>query len=178
MTPSLDVVPAPMNGQAANPAPAVTLATLLQTMAARVNRLNDAAVAPVAIRAIPIKPPPSRKNYNALVYCGLQDPFSRDAIDALLPERLVESVPWGVEATVVGVLAYRVFQGQVRPEFRIDSAAAVSGGSRQRSRAELEKRWQESIRRPKRKLAAAFAVERPRVVLVTGITSVAADDVA
>ena len=154
----------------------LSLASFLMSLTARINRGNDANIQPVSIRAIPIKPPSNRKSYNGIVYFGLQDPNGRETIDASIAEKLIESVPWGVESTIVGLVNYRVNSGQIRPEIRIDSLRE-SGNGRLRSRGELEKRWAESIRRPKRKLVSAFNVDRPRIALVTGITSVAIDDI-
>jgi hypothetical protein len=51
------------------------------------------------------------------------------------------------------------------------------GTVRQTDRQALETRWAAEIARPKRKVAGAFLVERPKVVLVTGVRSVAADDI-
>jgi exodeoxyribonuclease VII large subunit len=159
------------------PPPALSLSAFLSTMEARINRLNDAAAEPVTLRAIPIKPPAHRKSYNGRVYCGLKDPVGRETVDATVAESQIESVPWGVEATLTGLVVYRVSPtGKIEPLFRIDSVFA-SGHARVRPREELEKRWGEAIRRPKRKLIGAFLVDRPRVVLITGVTSVAADDI-
>jgi hypothetical protein len=98
-------------------------------------------------------------------------------MDATVAEQDIEAVPWGVEATLTGLVVYRVnLQGKIQPEFRIDSVAA-SGAARLRPREELEQRWAEAIRRPKRKPAAAFLADPPRLVVITGVTSVVIDDI-
>jgi hypothetical protein len=127
----------------ASPAPAphpLSLAAFLSTMAARVNRLNDACIEPVTFRAIPLKPQANRKVYKGRVYCGLQDVAGRETMDATVAEQDIEAVPWGVEATLTGLVVYRVnLQGKIQPEFRIDSVAA-SGAARLRPRAEANRR--------------------------------------
>ncbi len=70
----------------------LTLGTFLAALAARINRLNDAAVEPVTIRAIPI-PPATRKVYSGRVYCELRDVVGRDMMEASIAESQVDACP-------------------------------------------------------------------------------------
>jgi hypothetical protein len=63
-----------------DPERALTLGSFLAALAARLNRLNEAAVEPISIRAIPVPPPAHRK-----VYAGLED-TSRSPMTATFAE--------------------------------------------------------------------------------------------
>jgi hypothetical protein len=105
MTPRTAPTPAPPSDGATSPA--LTLGSFLAALAARLNRLKDAAVAPVKVRAIPL-PPAGLKVYSGRVYCGPQDVAGRDTMDATVAEAQTDAVPWNVEALVTGLVSVRV----------------------------------------------------------------------
>src|SRR5262245_54220050 len=106
-------------------APPLTLAAHLEALATRVQLINDGAAAPVQLRAVPIKPGATKKAYSGFVFIGLQDPRGREAIDAAVPEPLLEEIPWGREAVLTGLFRLRAFMGKIAPEFRVDAVWAV-----------------------------------------------------
>jgi hypothetical protein len=78
---------------------------------------------------------------------------------------------------LVGLLRYKAGRnGVVKPEFRVD-ALREAGSLRLPSKDELLQRWAQTAARPKRDLTGALAGPSPRVVVITGVGSVAVDDV-
>jgi hypothetical protein len=134
----------------------LTLSAFLVSLANQLNRLNDAAVSPVTVRAVPLPPASNRKAYSGRVYCALRDPGGRDAVDASVGEDLVDSIPWHAQALVTGFVTVRVGpQGKFAVEFRIDSVR-WEGVGRLTPRQELEQRWGASIERSKRNITRAL----------------------
>jgi hypothetical protein len=64
----------------------------------------------------------------------------------------------------------------LKPEFRTDSVVEA-GTARVPGKSDLLDRWAAASARPKRDVRAALLVDRPRVAVVTGVGSVAVDDI-
>jgi hypothetical protein len=76
-----------------------------------------------------------------------------------------------------GLLRFKPGRGGVlKPEIRIDSLQEA-GATRIEGRSELLERWRDVAARPKRDVRAALQANRPRLVVVTGVGSVAVDDI-
>src|SRR5262245_234184 len=106
----------------------------------------------------------------------IRDPHPRGTVDARIPVHLAAELTWNQEAVFVGLLHFKGRRGELRPEFRVD-AVHEAGTLRLTSKAELLKRWAEAAARPKPDVRAALAGERPHLVFITGVGSVAVDDV-
>ncbi len=160
-----------------SPTTPLSVSSVFVMLAARLSFAANTGQEPITIRAVPIRPSSSRRSYAGMVYFELRDPIhTREMIQATIAEDLLELVEWGAEAAVTGLLSLRTQFGKIYPEFRVDSIRQA-GGAKIASRAELEERWSDAASRVKRKPVAAFLVERPRIAVITGVTSVAIDDV-
>lgn len=53
----------------------------------------------------------------------------------------------------------------------------MTHSTRLQAKSELLERWNDAAARPKRDVRAALQAERPRVVVITGVGSVAVDDI-
>ena len=154
----------------------LTPSAFLEAVASRLDRLHGGDAAPVLLRAVPVKTSSNPRVYSGFIYAELKDPRTTEALSARVPEQLAPDLEWGREAVFVGLLRFTVRRGQLKPEFRIDSVHEA-GALRLLARDELIERWSAAIARPKQDVREALAGERPRVVLITGVGSVAADDV-
>ncbi len=77
----------------------------------------------------------------------------------------------------VGLLRLKPGRGGVlKPEFRIDSVVEA-GTARVLGKSDLIERWAAAAARPKRDVRAALQRDRPRVAVITGVGSVAVDDI-
>jgi hypothetical protein len=77
----------------------------------------------------------------------------------------------------VGLLRFKPGRSRVlKPEFRMDTVQEA-GTTRSEGKSELLERWQDAAARPKRDMRAALQADRPRLVVVTGVGSVAVDDI-
>jgi hypothetical protein len=162
-------------GITASPVP-LTPSAFLEAMAARLDRLHD-GTSGLLLRAVPVRTGGSSKVYGGFIYAGLRDARTGDVLDARVPAELVASLEWNREAVFVGLLRYRPGRGGVvKPEFRVD-AVHEAGSLHLPSRDELLQRWAEATTRPRRDLCAALHGERPRLVVITGVGSVAVDDI-
>jgi hypothetical protein len=104
-----------------------------------------------------------------------EDPLMFWCLNSIDPSDLPAS--FGARAFFVGLLRYKPGRGGViKPEFRVDSVEQV-GEVRLPGKAELLERWKGAAARPKRDLRAAFQEGRPRLVVITGVGSVAVDDI-
>src|SRR5262245_59292974 len=110
----------------------------------------------------------------------IQRPYSSrgttETKEARIPTDLAASLEWNREAVFVGLVHYKSRRGELRPDFRVDSVLA-GGVARLPAKAEFLQRWAQAASQPKRDPAAALQGQRPAVVLITGVGSVAADDV-
>ena len=164
-----------MNSEPATPVP-LSLAALLESLAARLDRLHD-GMNGLLLRAVPLKAAGTSKVYGGFVYAQLRDPRTDDAIDARIPEGVAATLEWNREAAFTGLLKFKPGRGGVlKPEFRVDSVAQV-GTARVPGKGELLERWQDAAARPKRDVRAALQGDRPKVVVITGVGSVAVDDI-
>ncbi len=164
-----------MNNQPDNPV-ALSLAALLESLAARLDRFHD-GVSGLLLRAVPLKTTGTVKVYGGFVYAQLRDPRTDDAIDARIPEGIAAGLEWNREAVFCGLLKFKAGRGGVlKPEFRVDAVELV-GTARVPGKGELLERWREAAARPKRDVRAALQGDRPRVVVITGVGSVAVDDI-
>jgi exodeoxyribonuclease VII large subunit len=164
-----------VDGEPANPVP-LSLAALLESLAAQIDRLHT-GTSGLLLRAVPVKSAGTGRVYGGFVYAQLRDPRTHDTIDARLPEGLAAELEWNREAVFVGLLRFKPGRGGVlKPEFRVDSVEQV-GTLRVQAKSELLERWKDAAARPKRDVRAALQVDRPRLVVVTGVGSVAVDDV-
>jgi hypothetical protein len=154
----------------------LTPAAFLEAVAARIDRLHGADAAPVLLREIPVRTSGTAREYGGFVYAGLRDPRTSDTVDARIPVAVAGNLEWNREAVFVGLLHYRVRRGELRPEFRVD-AVQGAGPLRLPSKDDLLQRWAAVIARPKRDVRAALEGPAPRLAVVTGVGSVAVDDV-
>jgi hypothetical protein len=154
----------------------LTPSAFLEAMAARLDRLHGADAAPVLLRAIPIKTSGTGREYSGFVYATLRDPRTSDAIDARIPVSLAGGLEWNREAVFVGLVHYKARRGELRPEFRVD-AVHEAGPLRLPSKDELLQRWSAAIARPKRDVRAVLQGPAPRLAIITGVGSVAVDDI-
>jgi hypothetical protein len=115
--------------------------------------------------------------YGGHVYAHLRDARTGDAIDARVPEQLAAALDWNGEAVFVGLLRFKPGRGGVlKPEFRID-AVVEAGTARVPGKSDLVERWAAAAARPKRDVRAAVQGVWPRVAVITGVGSVAVDDI-
>lgn len=87
-----------------------------------------------------------------------------------------EGLPWNQEAVFSGLLRFKSRRGDLRPELRVN-AVGEAGVLRLSSKDELLERWSAAAARPKRDARAALEWEQPRLTVVTGVGSVAVDDI-
>ena len=154
----------------------LTPAACLETIAAKMDRLHE-GTAGMLLRAVPVKTGGTGKVYGGFLYAALKDPRSNDLIDCRIPEALARDLEWNREAVFAGLLRDKPGRvGGVQPESRVD-AAQEAGALTLPSRDELLQRWSQAIARPKRDVRAALQVPRPKVTVITGVHSVAVDDV-
>jgi hypothetical protein len=90
--------------------------------------------------------------------------------------QLAAGMPWNQEAVFVGLVHSTSRRGELRPDFRVDNVREA-GALHLPGKDELFQRWAAAVARPKRDVRAALLGERPRVVLISGVGSVAVDDV-
>jgi exodeoxyribonuclease VII large subunit len=158
------------------PAVPLTPAACLETIAAKMDRLHE-GTAGMLLRAVPVKTGGTGKVYGGFIYAALKDPRTNDLIDCRIPEALARDLEWNREAVFAGLLRYKPGRGGVvKPEFRVD-AVREAGALTLPSRDELLQRWSAAVTRPKRDVRAALQVHRPKVTIITGVHSVAVDDV-
>jgi hypothetical protein len=158
-----------------DPSLPLTPSAFLEAVAARIDRLHDADATPILLRGVPMKAG-AGKVYSGFIYADIRDPRTNDTITARIPEGLVDAIEWGREAVFLGLLHFTARRGELRPEFRVNSVQA-GGELRLASKDELMERWSGAIARLKRDVRAALQGEWPRVVVVTGVGSVAVDDI-
>jgi exodeoxyribonuclease VII large subunit len=154
----------------------LTPSAFLEAMAACLDHLHGGDAAPVLLRAIPVKTAGTGREYSGFIYATLRDPRTSDAIDAWIPVSLAGSLEWNREAVFVGLVHYKARRGELRPEFRVD-AVQEAGPLRLPSKDELLQRWSAAIARPKRDMRAALQGQAPRLAIITGVGSVAVDDI-
>jgi hypothetical protein len=92
------------------PPVALSLGALLESLAARLDRLHD-GLDGVLIRAIPVRAGGPGKVYGGYVYARLQDARTGDAIDARVPEQLAAALGWNGEAVFAGLLRLKPGRG-------------------------------------------------------------------
>jgi regulator of replication initiation timing len=155
---------------------ALTPSAFLDAMAGKINRMHDGETTPVALRGIPIKRSGIGKVYAGFVYVGIKDPRTNDVIDARIPEQMLGQVDWGKEALITGLIRYKSSQGLAKPEFRIDDIRQ-EGDAKILAKDELLARWSKVIARAKRDIGRALSAPVPRIIIITGVASVAVDDV-
>jgi hypothetical protein len=153
----------------------LSASAFLEAVAAQLDHLHGADARPVLLRGIPVRPGGVGKVYGGFIYAEIRDPRTTDAVAARVPERMAAELEWGREAVFVGLLRFTARRGQLRPEFRID-AVHEADVLRVLAKDELIERWAAAIARPKRDCQAALGGERPRLVVVSGVTSVAVGD--
>jgi hypothetical protein len=164
-----------VEGEAATLAP-LSLTALLESMAAQTDRLHS-DMAGVLLRAIPVKSAGRGRVYTGFLYAQLRDLRTHDTIDGRIPEGLVAELEWNREAVFVGLLRFTSGRGTVlKPEFRIDAVEHI-GTMRLEGKSELLERWSGAAALPKRDMRASLQVDRPRLVVITGVGSVAVDDI-
>jgi hypothetical protein len=154
----------------------LTPSAFLEAVTARLDRLHGADAAPVLLRAIPIKTSGTGREYSGFVYATLRDPRTSDTIDARIPVALAGGLEWNREAVFVGLVHYTARRGELRPEFRVD-AVQEAGPLRLPSKDELLQRWSAAIARPKRDVRGVLQGQAPRLAIITGVGSVAVDDI-
>src|SRR5262245_21964165 len=166
-----DADPLP-SGQGALP---LTPSAFLEAVAARLDRVHGADAAPALVRGVPVKSG-AGKDYGGFIYAQIRDPRSTESIDARIPTQLAAGMQWNQGAVFVGLIHFKSRRGELRPELRVDDVREA-GALHLPSKDELLRRWAAAVARPKRDVRAALLGERPRVVLVSGMGSVAEDDV-
>jgi hypothetical protein len=154
----------------------LTPSAFLEALAARIAALNDAGTEPVRLRGIPVKTSGTARIYGGFVYAAIRDPRTTEAIDARVPEKLAASLEWGREAVLVGLVRFKSSRGEIKLEFRVDDVQEP-GGARLLAKDELMARWGQAITRAKADVQAALLVDRPRLRIITGVGSVAVDDI-
>jgi hypothetical protein len=154
----------------------LTPAAFLEAMAARLDRLHGGNAVPMLLRAIPIKTSGTGREYSGFIYATLRDPRTSDAIDARIPVSLAGGLEWNREAVFIGLVHFKARRGELRPEFRVD-AVQEAGPLRLPSKDELLQRWSAAIARPKRDVRAVLQGPAPRLAIITGVGSVAVDDI-
>jgi hypothetical protein len=126
---------------------------------------------------VPVKSAGTGKVYGGFVYAQLCDPRTPDAIDARIPEGLAAELEWNREAVFAGLLKFKPGRGGVlKPKLRVDSLREA-GATRIEGRSKLLERWRDAAARPKLDVRAAQQADRPCLVVVTGVGSVAIDDI-
>jgi exodeoxyribonuclease VII large subunit len=83
---------------------------------------------------------------------------------------------WNQETGFVGLIHFKSRRGELHTEFRVEDVREA-GALHLPSKDELLQRWAAAVVRPKRDVRAALRGERPRVVVVTGVSLVAVDDI-
>jgi hypothetical protein len=125
----------------------LTPAACLEAVAARLDRLHQ-GTAGMLLRAIPVKTGGTGKVYGGFVDAALKDPRTNDLIDCRIPEALARDLECNREAVFAGLLRSKPRRaGTVKPE---------------------------SI---KCDVRAALQAPKPKVTVITGVHSVAVDDV-
>jgi hypothetical protein len=153
----------------------LTPSAFLEALAARLDRVHGADAAPVLVRGVPVKTG-AGKDYGGFVYAQIRDPRSTESLDARIPVQLAAGMQWNQEAVFVGLIHFKSRRGELRPELRVDDVREA-GALHIPSKDELLQRWAAAVARPKRDVRAALLGEKPRVVVVSGVGSVAVDDV-
>jgi hypothetical protein len=153
----------------------LTLPAFLEALAARLDRLHGADAVPALVRGVPVKTG-AGKDYGGFIYAQIRDPRSTESLDARVPVQLAAGMAWNQETVFVGFINFKSRRGELRPEFRVDDVRQA-GDLHLPSKDELLQRWAAAVARPKRDVRAALLRERPRVVLISGVGSVAVDDV-
>src|SRR5262249_8876889 len=175
-----DRVPSPMmadaeflpSGHGALP---LTPSAFLEALAARLDRLHGADAVPALVRGVPVKTG-AGKDYGGSVYAQIRDPRTTESIDARIPVQLAAGMQWNQEAVFIGLIHFKSRRGELRAEFRVDDVREA-GALHLPSKDELLERWAAAVARPKQDVRAALLGERRRVVLISGMGSVAVDDV-
>jgi exodeoxyribonuclease VII large subunit len=152
----------------------LTPSAFLEALAARLDRLHGADAVPVLLRGVPVKTG-AGKDYGGFLYAQIRDPRTTESVDARIPVQLAAGLQWNQEAVFVGLIHFKSRRGELRPEFRVDDVREA-GALRLPSKDELLQRWAAAVARPKRDVRAVLQGDRPRVVVVTGVGSVAVDD--
>jgi exodeoxyribonuclease VII large subunit len=115
------------------------------------------------------------KDYGGFIYAQIRDPRTTESIDARIPTQIAAGMQWNQEAVFIGLIHFKSRRGELRAEFRVDDVREA-GDLHLPSKDELLQRWAAAVARPKRDVRAALLGERPRVVLISGMGSVAVDD--
>jgi hypothetical protein len=140
----------------------------MEAVAAKINRLQEADVCPIVLRAVPIKKSGPNPIYGGFSYVFIRDPRTSETIDAKVPEQMMQEIDWGREALLTGFLRYRAAKkGEVRPEFRVDGLLTLSG-KKLLAKDDLFARWDNAITRPKRNIQNALLGSRPRIAVISG----------
>src|SRR5262245_58119115 len=166
-----DADPLP-SGQGALP---LTPSAFLEAVAARLDRVHGADAAPVLLRGVPVKTG-AGKDYGGFLYAQIRDPRTTESIYARIPVQLAAGMQWNQEAVFIGLIHFKSRRGELRAEFRVDDVREA-GALHLPSKDELLQRWAAAVARPKRDVRAALLGEKPRAVLISGLGSVAVDDV-
>ncbi len=162
--------------ESVQPESALTPSAYLELMAGQITALSNESLMAVNLRGIPEKRAGELKDYGGFVYANVRDPRSTEAIDLKIPTAMVPDLAWGTETVFCGIMRYKVSRGNLQPEFRADSIAFV-GGTILPSKSERIERWRHAIERPKQDIGQIFLNDKPRIKVVTGVGSVAVDDI-
>jgi hypothetical protein len=92
------------------PPVALSVAAVLESLAARLDRLHD-GMEGVLVGAVSVRSGGPGKVYGGHVYARLQDGRTGDAIDARVPEALAAALGWNGEAVFAGLLRFAPGRG-------------------------------------------------------------------
>jgi exodeoxyribonuclease VII large subunit len=159
-----------------NQLPPLTPSAYLEIMAARINSLQEGGITTARLFGIPLKSDIQSKSYSGFRYASIKDPINLEQIDARIPDKLFDSIEWNTEAIFIGTLRFKNSKGSFKAEFRLDGIER-QGENRLLTKNEIAERWSEVIHRPKRDIIKALSIPKPRISLITGVGSVALDDI-